>query len=73
MILVYGCSTVSQPASSAGTQDVVWLTSWERWMIGTDGERESRESMPQGDLMRMMMLNSLLIHKPSLKNNVDTI
>ena len=27
--------------SSVRTQGVVWKTCWERWMIGTNGERES--------------------------------
>ena len=27
------------------TQDVVWKTYWEQWMIGMDGERELEISM----------------------------
>ena len=30
--------------SSVQTQDVVWKTYQERWMIGTDGKRESGKS-----------------------------
>ena len=26
---------------STQTQDLVWKTCWEQWMIGMDGERES--------------------------------
>ena len=31
--------------SSVQTQDVVWKTCQERWMIETDGERKSEKSM----------------------------
>ena len=27
------------------TQDLVWKTCWEQWMIGTNGEKESGKSM----------------------------
>ena len=35
--------------ASLGTLDVVWRICWERWMIGTDGERESRKSVLDDD------------------------
>ena len=31
--------------SSVWTQDLVWRTCWEKWMIGTDGKRESGKSV----------------------------
>ena len=48
--------------SSVQTQDLIWKTYWERWMIVTEEERErerERESQDnsrcQFDLMMMMM------------------
>ena len=43
------------------TQDVIWKTRWERWMIGTDGEWESRKSvqavrLDDDDIMDISMM-----------------
>ena len=39
--LTYGWDSVSRPGR---TLDVVWKTCQARWMIGTDGEKESGKS-----------------------------
>ena len=43
-------------SSSVWIQDVVWKTCRERWMIGTDGERERERGNPcqQRDLMMII-------------------
>ena len=44
--IIYICSVC--------TQNVIWKTCQEWWMIGTDGERESQENLPwQQDLIIM--------------------
>ena len=44
--------------SSVRTQDVVWETCREQWMIETDGERIECQETPrsQHDLMMMLMI-----------------
>ena len=42
--------------SSVRTQDVIWKTCRERWMIGADGVRDSGNTCCQRDLMMMMMM-----------------
>ena len=44
--LSHGRAIVSRPTRTyLRTQDVVWKTCLERWLIGTNGERESEKSV----------------------------
>ena len=46
---------------SVWTQDVIWKTIREWWMIGTDGERDSQGNLcQQCDLIRMMIIQKCI-------------
>ena len=55
--------------SSEWTLDAVWMTNLDRWMIGTDGERE-RERERGGDAFRQLeLMLQIIIHTIFMRSN----